>query len=233
MYTDQAGMQDLPTPRAMTAEELVSTRKEFMKSAINAITAGFDGVELHAANGYLLEQFLSPHSNQRTDNYGGSIENRCRFVLEVAESVGQAIGMDKTAIRLSPYGNGGGMAAYPEIDETYTYLASELDKLGILYIHLVDHSAMGAPEVPLSIKQSIRTKLHNAQIMAGGYSAETGEQDLQSGMADLIAFGKPFINNPDLVYRMRNNLEINANLDFQTFYSAGPEGYTDYPVLEP
>jgi N-ethylmaleimide reductase len=232
MYTDSAGMQDLPVPRAMTAEEIISTRKEFMKSAINAITAGFDGVELHGANGYLLEQFLSPHSNQRTDNYGGSVENRCRFVLEVAEAVGQAIGMDKTAIRLSPYGANGGMLPYPEIDETYNYLAAELDKLGILYIHLVDHSAMGAPEVPMAIKNSIRAKLRNTQIMAGGYSAETGERDLQSGLANLIAFGKPFINNPDLVARMMNNSELNANLDFNTFYSAGAEGYTDYPFFK-
>ncbi len=228
MYTDSNGMMDLPVPQAMTSEDLTNTRKEFMKAAINAITAGFDGVELHGANGYLLEQFLSPHSNQRTDEYGGSVENRCRFVLEVAEAVGQAIGMDKTAIRLSPYGVNGGMDAYPEIEETYTYLASELDKLGILYIHLVDHSAMGAPEVPLAIKKSIRERLHQAQIMAGGYNAETAERDIQSGIADLIAFGRPFINNPDLVERMKNDLPINTNWDFNTFYSPGAEGYTDF-----
>jgi N-ethylmaleimide reductase len=229
MYTDSNGMMDLPVPQAMTSEDLTNTRKEFMKAAINAITAGFDGVELHGANGYLLEQFLSPHSNQRTDAYGGSVENRCRFVLEVATAVGQAIGMDKTAIRLSPYGVNGGMDQYPEIDETYTYLATELDKMGILYIHLVDHSAMGAPEVPLAIKQSIRERLHQAQIMAGGYNAETAERDLESGIADLIAFGKPFITNPDLVERMKNDLPINTNWDFNTFYSPGAEGYTDYP----
>jgi N-ethylmaleimide reductase len=229
MYTDSHGMMDLPVPQAMTSEDLTNTRKEFMKAAINAITAGFDGVELHGANGYLLEQFLSPHSNQRTDEYGGSVENRCRFVLEVAKAVGQAIGMDKTAIRLSPYGVNGGMDTYPEIDETYTYLATELDKLGILYIHLVDHSAMGAPEVPLAIKQTIRERLHQTQIMAGGYNAETAERDLQSGIADLIAFGKPFINNPDLVERMKNDLPIDTNWNFNTFYSPGAEGYTDYP----
>ena len=228
MYTDSQGMQDLPVPRAMTSEDIVNTKKEFMKSAINAITAGFDGVELHGANGYLLEQFLSPVSNQRTDEYGGSIENRCRFVLEVVESVGQAIGMDKVAIRLSPYGVNGGMVPYPEINDTYTYLASQLDRLGILYIHLVDHSAMGAPEVPLAIKQTIREKLNHTLILAGGYSRETAERDLQSGLADLIAFGKPFITNPDLVERMTNDWEINTQWDFNTFYTPDHHGYTDY-----
>ncbi|MCX6267515.1 MAG: alkene reductase [Bacteroidetes bacterium] len=228
MYTDSRGMQDLQMPRAMTADEIVSIKKEFMKSAINAITAGFDGVELHGANGYLLEQFLSPVSNVRTDEYGGSIENRCRFVLEVVEAVGQAIGMDKVAIRLSPYGVGGSMFPYPEINDTYTYLAAKLDQLGILYIHLVDHSAMGAPEVPMAIKQTIREKLHHTLILAGGYSKETAERDLQSGMADLIAFGRPFISNPDLVERMMNDWPINTNWDFNTFYAADEKGYTDY-----
>jgi N-ethylmaleimide reductase len=228
MYTDSQGMQDLPIPRAMTAEDLLNTKKEFMKSAINAVTAGFDGVELHGANGYLLEQFLSPASNQRTDAYGGSIENRSRFVLEVVESVGSAIGMDKVAIRLSPYGVGGSMVPYPEINDTYTYLATHLDRLGILYIHLVDHSAMGAPEVPMAIKQAIREKLSSTLILAGGYSSETAERDLQSGLADLIAFGKPFISNPDLVDRMLNEWPINTNWDFNTFYSADEKGYTDY-----
>ena len=230
MYTDSEGMQDMPVPRAMTLEDILQTKNEFINSAINAITAGFDGVELHGANGYLLEQFISPHSNQRTDDYGGSIENRCRFVLEVAEAVGKAIGMEKTAIRLSPYGGAGGMLPYPEIDETYTYLASQLDALGILYIHLVDHSSMGAPEVPLAIKQTIRENLHNTLILAGGYSKETAERDLQSGLADLIAFGRPFISNPDLVGRMMDDRTVNTAWDFNTFYSPGEQGYTDYPT---
>jgi N-ethylmaleimide reductase len=228
MYTDSQGMQDLPVPREMTAEDLVNTKKEFMKSAINAITAGFDGVELHGANGYLLEQFLSPVSNQRTDEYGGTIENRCRFVSEVVEAVGQAIGMDKVAIRLSPYGVGGSMVPYPEINDTYTYLATQLERLDILYIHLVDHSAMGAPEVPYAIKQTIREKLSNTLILAGGYSKETAERDLRSGLADLIAFGKPFITNPDLVERMTSDWEINSNWDFSTFYTPDDQGYTNY-----
>ena len=229
MYTDVQGPQPMPVPRAMTAEEITMTRKEYMKAAINAITAGFDGIELHGANGYLLEQFLSPVSNQRTDEYGGSVENRARFVLEVAEAAGQAIGMDKVAIRLSPYGMSGGMQPYPEIDETYLYLASELDKLGILYIHLVDHSAMGAPEVPAAMKKGIRERMKNTVILSGGYSKESAECDLANGLADLVAFGRPFISNPDLVARMQNGWPLNMNLDVAAFYSADAKGYTDYP----
>jgi N-ethylmaleimide reductase len=229
MWTDQEGMQELPVPRAMTADDITTARKEYMKAAINAITAGFDGVELHGANGYLLEQFISPHSNQRTDEYGGSIENRCRFVLEVVEGVGQAIGLDKTAIRLSPYGVGGGMSAYPEIDATYNYLASRLDSMGILYVHLVDHSSMGAPVVPGSIKKSIHEKFRNTFILAGGFSKDLAEKDLLNGSADLISFGKPFISNPDLVERMKNNWPINTNWEMKTFYSADGKGYIDYP----
>jgi N-ethylmaleimide reductase len=229
IYTDEAGLQPLPVPRAMNAEDIRQAKKEYMKAAINAMTAGFDGVELHAANGYLPEQFLSPHANLRTDEYGGGVENRSRFILEVVEAVGQAIGMDKTAIRLSPYGVGGGMKTYPEIDETYSYLASRLDEQGILYIHLVDHSSMGAPEVPPAIKKTIREKSAHTLILAGGYSRETAERDLQGGLADLIAFGKPFISNPDLVDRMKNDWPVNTKWNTATFYSAGAEGYTDYP----
>jgi N-ethylmaleimide reductase len=229
MWTDASGMQDLPVPRAMTAEDIEHTRKEFMRSAINAIMAGFDGVELHSANGYLLEQFLSPSSNQRTDEYGGSIENRCRFVLDVVKAVGHSIGFEKTAIRLSPYGINGGMRPYPETDATYTYLAEQLNDLGIAYIHLVDHSSMGAPEVPAALKTTIRGKLRNTLLLSGGYNKERAEEHLQAGMTDLVAFGRPFINNPDLVDRMINNWPLNEQLDTNTFYSADDKGYTDYP----
>lgn len=233
MWTDQEGMQPMPVPREMTAHDIVTARKEYMKAAINAITAGFDGVELHAANGYLLEQFLSPVTNQRSDNYGGSVENRCRFVLEVTEAVVQAVGPDKTAIRLSPYGVGGGMSAYPEIDEAYGFLAAKLDQMGILYVHVVDHSSMGAPEVPAAIKKSIHEKFRNTFILAGGFSLDRAEKELLSGSADLISFGKPFISNPDLVERMKNRWPINTEWDMKTFYSADEKGYTDYPAYMP
>jgi N-ethylmaleimide reductase len=232
MWTDQQQMQDFHEPKAMTAEQLTQAQVEFVKAAKNAIEAGFDGIELHGANGYLLEQFLSPVSNIRTDNYGGSIENRCRFVLEVASKVADAIGADKTGIRLSPYGVASDMPHYPEIDATYKYLAGKLNDLNIAYIHVVDHSALGAPPVPLEIKQAIRGIFKNAIILAGGHNRESAEAELQSGLADLVAFGRPFINNPDLIKRMENDLPLSTNLHYDLFYTPDEKGYTDYPEYQ-
>jgi N-ethylmaleimide reductase len=229
MWTDAAAMQDFPVPKAMTLEDLVSTKAEFVSAAKNAIEAGFDGVELHSANGYLLEQFLSPISNVRIDNYGGSIENRCRFVLEVVAAVAEAIGKDKTGIRLSPYGVASDMPHYPEIDATYKSLSEQLNKLNIAYIHQVDHSAMGAPEVPVELKKLIRKNFRNMIILSGGYEVKRAEADIQSGLGDLIAIGRPFINNPDLVERMKNNWPLSETLNMDQFYTADEKGYTDYP----
>jgi N-ethylmaleimide reductase len=231
MWTDQLQMQDLPTPKAMTEEDLVNTKAEYVAAGKNAIEAGFDGVELHGANGYLLEQFLSPISNIRTDNYGGSIENRCRFVIEVATEVAEAIGKDKTAIRLSPYGVASDMPHYPEIDAEYAYLSEQLNNIGLVYIHVVDHSAMGAPAVPLEIKQKIRSNFKNTFILCGGYIKERAEADIESGLADLIAFGRPFINNPDLVERFKQDAPLSQELHMDLFYMPGEKGYTDYPAL--
>lgn len=229
MWTDASQMQDHPTPKVMTMEDIVSTQEEFISAAKNAMEAGFDGVELHSANGYLLEEFLSPNSNVRTDKYGGSVENRCRFVIEVAYSVAAAIGKDKTGIRLSPYGVAGDMPNYPEIDATYNYLSKELNKLDIAYIHLVDHSAMGAPKVPIEIKKLIRENFKNTLIGCGGYDKESAESDINNGLFDLIGFGRPFINNPDLVERLEYNHELSQSLNTDLFYSANEKGYTDYP----
>lgn len=229
MWTDAKQLQDYPTPKAMTAEDIVSTQAEYVTAAKNAIEAGFDGVELHGANGYLLEEFLSPISNLRTDKYDGNIENRCRFVIEVAAAVATAIGKDKTGIRLSPYGVAGDMPNYPEIDATYDYLSKELNKLDIAYIHLVDHSAMGAPTVPVAIKKLIRKNFKNTLIICGGYDKESAETDLESGLCDLVGFGRPFINNPDLVERLEHNQELSQNLKIDLFYTADEHGYTDYP----
>lgn len=231
MWTDAQMLQDFPVPKAMTPDDLKNTKDEFVKASKNAITAGFDGVELHSANGYLLEQFLSPISNVRTDYYGGSIENRCKFVIEVATAVAEAIGSDKTAIRLSPYGVASDMPHYPEIDATYAYLSEQLNNLGIAYIHLVDHSAMGAPAVPIEIKQQIRDNFKNTLILSGGYDKDRAEADIKSGLADLVAFGRPFINNPDLVERLKNNSPLSTDLKMDLFYSADEKGYTDYPVF--
>jgi len=229
LWTDAKGLQDYPTPKSMTAEDIVNTQAEYVSAAKNAIEAGFDGVELHSANGYLLEEFLSPATNIRTDSYDGTIENRCRFVLEVVTAVSEAIGKDKTGIRLSPYGVAGDMPDYPQIDATYDYLSKELNTLDIAYIHLVDHSAMGAPTVPVEIKQLIRRNFKNTLILCGGYDKETAEADLESGLCDLIAFGRPFINNPDLVERMERDEELGQNLKTELFYNGDEMGYTDYP----
>lgn len=232
MWTDSDGMQDFPTPKEMSSAELFRTKEEYIAASKNAIEAGFDGVELHGANGYLLEQFISPISNQRTDAYGGSIENRCRFVIEVASAVCQAIGKEKVSIRFSPYGVASDMPHYPEIEETYTYLANKFNELGLVYIHLVDHSAMGAPQVPASIKKTFRNIFKGTLILSGGYDLGRAEQDIENKSADLIAFGRPFINNPDLVYRLQNNKQLSTNLDMGSFYTPDEKGYVDYAFLE-
>ncbi|MBC8112660.1 MAG: alkene reductase [Verrucomicrobia bacterium] len=232
MWTDQKQLQDHPTPKAMTAEDIVQAKEEFVNAAKNAIKAGFDGVELHGANGYLLEEFLSPVSNVRTDNYGGSIENRCLFVVEVVAAVAEAIGKEKTGIRLSPYGVASDMPHYPEIDATYEYLAAQLNNLKIAYIHLVDHTSMGAPEVPVAVKKLIRDTFKNAIILCGGYDKTRAEADIESGLGDFIAFGRPFINNPDLVERFKTNMPLSEDLQMDLFYAAGAEGYIDYPTYK-
>jgi N-ethylmaleimide reductase len=229
MYTDAQGMQPHPVPRAMTEADLAKTRDEFVQAAKNAVAAGFDGVELHGANGYLLEQFISPATNTRTDAYGGSIEKRCRFVLEVVKAVADAIGGAKVGIRLSPYGVNAGMALYPETDETHLYLVKQLVATGIEYVHVVDHSAMGAPPVPDALKAAMRAAWPRTFILAGGFDRASAEAAVQGGKADLIAFGRPFLSTPDLVARLQKNLAPNAP-DFGTFYTPGPKGYTDYPV---
>jgi N-ethylmaleimide reductase len=150
--------------------------------------------------------------------------------LEVAREIADVIGKDKVGIRLSPHGVAGDMIAYDEIDATYAYLAEELGKIGIAYIHVVDHSSMGAPEVPLKLKQTLREKFNGTFILAGGYDWQKAEHDLSSDLADLIGFGRPFINNPDLIERLTNNLPLNLILDASTFYTATEKGYTDYPV---
>ena len=229
MFTAQ-GPKPHPVPRAMNAQDLLQARNEFVQAAKNAMAAGFDGIELHGANGYLLEQFISPVSNQRTDTYGGSVANRLRFVIEVAQAVSDAIGGHRVGIRLSPHGRNGGMDAYPEIDATYLQLVGELAPLGLQYIHLVDHAALGAPPVPDSLKAALRKAWPRTFIASGGFDRATAEAALAAGKADLIALGRPFLANPDLVTRLQKNHALNA-LDPSTLYSPGAKGYTDYPAL--
>lgn len=230
MYTDTLGPQDHGAPKAMDAADLDQARREFVQAARNAIAAGFDGVELHAANGYLLDQFLNPGANHRTDAYGGSIEGRCRFVLEVTRAVSEAIGAPRTGIRVSPYGVFNDQSLFDEIDAQYAYLARKLSGVGLAYVHVVDHSSMGTPEVPQSVKRAIRENFAGTLILSGGYDATRADEDLSAGLGDLVAFGRPFLANPDLVARLQRAAPL-ATADHETFYTPGEAGYLDYPAL--
>lgn len=230
MYTDQEGMQPLPVPKEVSTDEISALIGEFVQSALYAVEAGFDGVELHGANGYLLDQFLNPASNHRTDEYGGSPENRNRFVLEVTAAVAGAIGTDKTGIRLSPYGAFNDMQVDESTEQQYIQLAAALQEIGIVYIHVVDHSSMGAPVVPQSVKDGLREAFKGTIILSGGYDAGRAETDLVADKGELVAFGRPFISNPDLVKRIALHAEL-AQPDFGTFYTPGEKGYIDYPIL--
>lgn len=227
MYTDKEGMKPLPTPEALSAEGIKNTIKEYVASAEAAVQAGFDGIELHAANGYLLEQFLSAASNQRQDEYGGSEENRNRFVLEVARAVANAIGKEKVGIRLSPFGAFNDIKWDDTTESQFTKLAAGLKAMGVVYIHVVDHTSMGAPAFPQSIKDEIRNAFGGTIIMSGGYDAEKAEADLAAGQGELVAFGRPYISNPDLVERFEEAIPLAAP-DYNTFYTPGPKGYIDY-----
>ena len=230
MYTDADGMQDYPVPQEMTEADIQQAKAEFVTAAKNAIAAGFDGVELHAANGYLLEQFISPDTNKRTDAWGGSVEKRLRFVTEVAQEVVAAIGGDKVGIRISPYGTASGMAAYAAVDETYLALMASLAQIGLVYVHLVDHAAMGNPAIPAEFRAKLRAAWPRTFILGGSLDAASGQAAVDSGAADLVGFGRPYLANPDLVARYKAGAELNAP-DFATFYTPGEKGYTDYPAL--
>ncbi len=229
MYTDVSGNQEYPTPEAMTLADIHHAQEEYVTASKNAIAAGFDGVELHGANGYLIDQFINPASNQRTDEYGGSLENRNRFAIEVAQKVANAIGADRLGIRLSPNGVASGMAIYPEAQEAYSMLAKELAAIGLAYLHIPDHSSMGAPAVGDEIKSTIRTAFNGTIVFCGGLNKDSAELALQENKGELAAFGRPFISNPDLVNRLKNNLPL-QDPDFKIFYAASKEGYTDYPT---
>ncbi len=230
MYTDLQGLQPHSIPRAMTATDIAHAVDEYAKSARLAIDAGFDGVELHAANGYLIEQFLNANVNQRRDAYGGSIEGRNRFALEVSRATAAAIGAHRVGIRLSPHGAFNSTGAFPEVDAQYLALVQELSTLGLQYVHLLDHSALGAPSVPAELKSRLRAAFQGLFILAGGFDRASAERALEAGQADLIAFARPFLANPDLMERMRADAPLNAP-DMATFYTPGPKGYTDYPAL--
>ena len=230
MYTDTQGLQPHTAPRPMTQADIATAVGEYAKAATLAIEAGFDGVELHAANGYLIEQFLNANINKRTDAYGGSIDGRNRFALEVARATVDAIGAERVGIRLSPHGVFNGAGSFADVDAQYLALASALSALGLVYVHVLDHSALGAPPVPAQLKTSLREAFKGVFILAGGFDAASSQKTLAEGQADLVAFGRPFLANPDLVARMQKNAPLNP-VDMSTFYTPGAKGYTDYPTL--
>ena len=230
VWVDGPGNTPAALPVAMTETDIEAALEEYGRSAELAIQAGFDGVEIHGANGYLVDQFLNTASNVRTDRWGGSVENRARFAVEVARRCAARIGGDRVGIRLSPYGVFNDMKPDAEMDALYAHLARELSAVGLAYVHVVDHSSMGAPEVKPAIKEMFRKAFKGTLILSGGYDKARAEADLQAGRADLVAFGRPFISNPRLPTLLKQDKPL-APPDFATFYTPGEKGYTDYPVV--
>lgn len=230
MYTDLEGPKSHTRPRKMNKADIQQAIEEFAQAAKNAIEAGFDGVEIHGANGYLVEQFINPNVNDREDEYGGSIENRSRFLLEVVQAISETIGAERIGVRLSPYGVFNDTGAFEGVDDTYIYIAKKLSEFGVVYIHIVDHASMGAPEVPASLKKKLRQTFRGTYILSGGYDRARAELDLNERNGDLVAFGRPFIANPDFVKRLEAQAEL-SEPDQTTFYTPGAAGYIDYPEL--
>lgn len=224
MYTDAAGAQPHGEALEMTAADVGAARDGFVHAAKNAIAAGFDGIELHGANGYLLEQFLNPHANRRTDAYGGSVENRTRFVIEVARATADAIGADRVGIRLSPFNTYNDLSVYDEAAETYVGLARALR--GILYLHVVQNPHEGFAATATAMREAFGGPM----ILNGGFDRALADRALADGRADLISFGRPFISNPDLPRRFELGSDL-AEGRADLFYTPGPDGYVDYAAL--
>lgn len=225
IYTDTRQLQDYSEPVALSTAGIKELEDGFAAAALNAVKAGFDGIELHGANGYLLEQFLNPVINNRTDKYGGSVENRSRLTLEIARKTADVIGKEKVGIRFSPYSTFGDLPAYhaDDVHRTYRYLAEKLDEIGIAYMHISAN-----PAIPQRTYDAIRSAFSRTIILCNGLTPQTAEVKLREGFADLVAFGRNFLANPDLVKRIENKQALNQP-DFTTFYTPGEAGYTNYP----
>jgi len=219
-------MVDCPMPRAMTSHDIRTVIADFQRGAANAMRAGFDGVEIHGANGYLLDQFLRTTSNHRTDAYGGNMENRTRFVEEVVAAVTTEAGVERTGIRLAPFITQRNMNC-PEIIPTILHLSMKLDQLGVSYIHLSEADWDDAPQIPQDFREALRRAYRGRLIVAGKYDAERAERILRTGLADLVAFGRPFIANPDLPARYAAKLPL-AAFEARTLFGGDARGYTDY-----
>ncbi|MFC4527082.1 alkene reductase [Dyella halodurans] len=218
------GMQDIPVPRALTLNEVRETIADFRHAARRAIEAGADGVEIHGANAYLVHQFLAPSANVRTDEYGGSIENRARFAIEVAAAIADEIGADRTAIRLSPGTTMWGIDEGPNGPDLYRYLVAELDRLGLAYLHIMH---LGNEALLADLRQLWTRALI---LSRPGRPREQIGSDVVSGLADLEAYGQLVLANPDFLKRLRTGAPMN-DVDPRTFFGGGAEGYVDYPLL--
>ena len=228
IFTDTKGLQDFSEPIALTKDGIENVITGFIRASQNAIEAGFDGVEIHGANGYLLEQFLNPNVNTRTDEYSGSIENRSRLTIEVVQAVAQAIGNEKVGIRFSPFSKLDDLAPYDEEETTATYawLAQSLNDLDIAYLHIAVNAPIGEKTF-----QAIRNNFLGTIILSNGLTPETGEAALHVGFADLVAFGRSFLSNPDFVEKIESGEALNP-VHYAHLYTPGSVGYTDYPVIK-
>jgi len=227
IWTDALGKQTYPEPEMLTSDAIATVIEEFVHAARNAMEAGFDGVELHGANGYLVEQFLNPHVNNRTDEWGGNITNRTRLAIRIVQEIAAAIGADKVGVRFSPYSTLGDLPAYDEqeVHDTYALLAKEMNNANIAYLH-IGMSAI----IPQKTFDAIRGSFKGTIILCNGLTPETAEQALHAGFADLVAFGRAFLANPDLEKRIAANAPLHQP-DYNTLYTPGPVGYTDYLSL--
>ncbi|WP_412103505.1 alkene reductase [Stappia stellulata] len=229
--TGAGRMVPSPLPRALETDEIPAIVDQFRQAAANAADAGFDGVEIHGANGYLIDQFLRRSSNIRTDRYGGPQENRIRFLVEVAEAVAGEIGAGRTGIRLSPYITQRNMED-AEIIPTILRAAREIERIGLAYIHLSEADWEDAPVIPERFRNDLRAAYSGTLIVAGKYDKPRAERILAEGLADLVAFGRPFIANPDLPERLRTDSPL-AAFDPATLFGGGAQGYSDYPAVSP
>jgi N-ethylmaleimide reductase len=217
-------------PRALATDEMAGVIAQYRQAAARADRAGFDFVEIHAANGYLPHQFLSTNTNHRTDQYGGSIENRARFLLEAVDAAIAEMGADRVGVRLSPHFVGHDMADQ-EADASTLYLAKEFTRRGIAYLHIAEPDWVGGPELSDEFRRQIRADFKGLLIFCGGYSAAEADALIANGIGDAVGFGRPFLANPDLVERFRLGAELNAP-DQSTFYGGDARGYIDYPALK-
>ena len=224
-----AGKQPYETPRSLATHEVAAVVQDYRRAAERAKAAGFDGVEIHAANGYLIDQFLQSKTNHRTDIYGGSLENRFRFLKEIVEAILTVWPADRVGVRLSPNGIFNDMGS-PDFRETFTDAANRLNAFNLAYLHVVDGLAFGFHELgaPMQLPE-FRAVFSGALMGNCGYTAEAAESAIASENADLIAFGRPFLSNPDLVERFANGWELNPPAEMQVWSSPGAEGYTDFP----